>query len=313
VSADVEKSSRASRYARCLDASRSVAWDVDRDVLRGRTLDFSRQFLPDGLSLLDRLDFLGDEDALLLSQLQGRTYAGTLGRVEHFIGATARMQTRSHVPGDQDALTGLVRLASQELKHQELFRRLELMMSAGMPSGYVMLADPNEVARTVLDRSAWSLLALTCQVELLAQAHYEQAFESRDELCPLYKDVFRFHSRDERQHALLDELEWTAEHAKLSADEHERAVVDYIALLNTVGGILQAQAQADARYFLRVAAHRFTPVESRHVESTLLAAYRWQFIVSGMHHVHFRRLLTSMTTPVLCARIMAALQPLMQV
>jgi hypothetical protein len=175
-----------------------------------------------------------------------------------------------------------------------------------------MLADPDEVACTVLGRSAWSLLALTCQVELLAQAHFEQAFESPGELCPLYKDVFRFHSRDERQHALLDELEWTAEHATLSADEHDRAVVDYIALLNTIGGTLQAQAQADARYFVRVSSHRCTPIESRHVESTVLAAYRWQFIVSGMQHVHFRRLLSSMTTTAQCARIMTALQPLMQ-
>jgi hypothetical protein len=228
------------------------------------------------------------------------------------IGATALLQTRSHVLGGQDALESLVRFASEELKHQALFRRLDHMMSAGMPSGYVRMADPNQVTHTVLGRSAWSLLAISCQVELLAQAHYEQAFEPRAELCPLYKDVFRFHSRDERQHALLDELEWTAEHAKLSGAECDQAVGDFISLLQSVGSILQAQSQADAHYFLTVAGHRFTPLESRHVESTLLAAYRWQFIVSGMQHVHFRRLLTSMTTTAQCARIMAAVQPLMQ-
>ena len=71
-------------------------------------------------------------------------------------------------------------------------------------------------------------------------------------------------------------------------------------------------AQADARYFVRVSSHRCTPIEPRHVESTVLAAYRWQFIVSGMQHVHFRRLLSSMTTTAQCARLMTALQPLMQ-
>lgn len=305
------RGSRASRYARCRSAARSVEWDLDRDVLRGRTLDFSRRFLPDGLSLLDRLDFLPHEDALLLSQLQGRTYAGTLDLVARFIGA-ALLQTHDHIRGDREALQPLVRFASEELKHQELFRRLDHLMSAGMPPGYDLIADPNEVAGTVLGRSAWSLLALTCQMQLLAQAHYEQAFESREELCPLYKDVFGFHARDERQHASPGELEWTAVHAQLSEDERDQAVVDFIALLHTVGGILQGQAHADARYFLRVARHRFTPVESQHVESTILAACRWQFIVSGMQHVHFRRLLSSMTTTAQCARIMAALQPLMQ-
>ena len=175
-----------------------------------------------------------------------------------------------------------------------------------MPPGYVMVADADEFARAVLGRSAWSLLALSCQIELLAQAHYEQAFEPRDELCPLFKDVFQFHSRDERQHALLDELEWTAEHTNLSDRERDQAVADFIALLATLDGVLQAQSQVGCALFPAAAGRRYTPVEARHVESTMLAAYRWQFIVSGMQHVHFRHLLTSMTTSGQCAQIMTA-------
>jgi hypothetical protein len=44
----------------------------------------------------------------------------------------------------------------------------------------------------------------------------------------------------------------------------------------------------------------------------MLAACRWQFIVSGMQHVHFRHLLTSMTTSPQRTQIMTALQPVMQ-
>ncbi len=44
----------------------------------------------------------------------------------------------------------LVRMTDEELKHQELFRRLEAMMAADMPAGYVMTADPNAVAHAVL-------------------------------------------------------------------------------------------------------------------------------------------------------------------
>jgi len=46
------------------------------------------------------------------------------------------------------------------------------------------------------------------------------------------------------------------------------------------------------------------------VEATVLAAYRWQYILSGMQHVHFSRLLKSMTTPAQMARIQAALAPI---
>jgi hypothetical protein len=303
---------RASRYARVLLASPASPWEIERHVFRGRALNFSRKFLPDGLTLLDRLDFLEPQEARLLSQLQGRTYAATFGLVERVIGATALLQAQGHVHGDQCAVETLVRFANDELKHQELFRRLERMMHAGMPAGYAVVAAPDEFARAVLGRSAWSLLALACHIELLAQAHYEQAFAPRYDLCPLYQDVFKFHSRDERQHVLLDELEWAAEHTHLSADERDEAVVDFIALLTTFSNMLLAQSQADTRWFLQAVDRRFTPLESRQVASTMLAACRWQFIVSGMQHVHFRRLLSSMTTAEQCARIMTALQPVMQ-
>jgi uncharacterized membrane protein len=315
VSTDTDNTAagiRASRYASCLAASPDDPWDMDRDVFRGRTLDFSRKFLPDGLSLLDRLDFLRQDEALLLSQLQGRTYAATLSLLERVIGATALLQAQGHVLGDPIALESLLRFANDELKHQALFCRLECMMQADMPSGYLVVTAPDAFARAVLGRSAWSLLGLACHVELLTQAHYEQTFAPRDDLCPLYKDVFRFHWHDERRHALLDELEWTSEHANLSGTEREQAVVDFIALLATLSDVLLAQTRADSRYYLQVVGRRFTPLEARHVESTMLAACRWQFIVSGMQHVHFRRLLWSMTTTEQCARIMAALQPIMQ-
>ena len=163
---------------------------------------------------MDRLDFLTPQDARLLSQVQGRTYAYIFGLVERFISAKMLDQTRDHILGDQNALEGLVRFSSEELKHQELFRRLEQMMAANMRDGYTMVADPNAVASVVLGKSTWSVLALTCHIELFVQAHFEQSIEPRQELCPLFKDVFRFHWRDECRHVMLDELEWTKEDAR---------------------------------------------------------------------------------------------------
>ena len=119
---------RAMRAA--VKISKKVEWQIDRDLIRGRELDFSRKFLPDGLSLVDRLDFLAAHDARLLSQIQGRTYAYLFGLVERFISAKMLEQTRAHILGDQNALEGLVRFSSEELKHQELFRRLEQMIGA---------------------------------------------------------------------------------------------------------------------------------------------------------------------------------------
>lgn len=303
---------RAARYARCVRMSKKSEWQIERDLMRGRDFDFSRKFLPDGLSQVDRLGFLTDGEARLLSQIQGRTYAYVFGLVERFISAKMLDQTRNHVLGDQIALEGLVRFSNEEIKHQELFRRMEMMIGAAMPEGYTQVADPNEVAQVVLGKSSWSVLALTCHIELFVQAHYDQSIAPRTELCPLYRDVFFYHWKDECQHVMLDELEWSAEHARLSAAGRDAAVDDLIALVGAVDGILQAQSKSDAGYFLRIAGREFTAAEATQIEAAMLAAYRWQYIVSGVQHPHFARLLTGMTTPAQMSRIQQALVPIMQ-
>ena len=168
----VAESGNAARYARCLAASKKAEWEIDKDLMRGRTFDFSHKFLPDGLSLVDRLGFLSGDEARLLSQVQGRTYAYVFGLVERFISAKMLEQSRAKIFGDQLALEGLVRFSNEEIKHQELFRRMEAMMAPHMPAGYRQVADPNDVARAVLAASTWSVLALTCHIELFVQSHY---------------------------------------------------------------------------------------------------------------------------------------------
>ena len=58
------------------------------------------------------------------------------GLVDRFVGAKTLEISRGHCLGDQVALEALVRLADEELKHQELFRRLDRMAATEMPAGY---------------------------------------------------------------------------------------------------------------------------------------------------------------------------------
>jgi hypothetical protein len=302
---------RTDRYARCVQMSKRTEWQTDRDLIRGRTFDFSRKFLPDGLSHVDRLEFLSADEARTLSQIQGRTYAYIFGLVERFISAKMLDQSRAHALGNQLAFEGLARFSNEEIKHQELFRRMERMIGERMPDGYRQVADPNEVARAVLAAGTWSVLALTCHIELFVQSHYDESISPREELCPLFKDVFYYHWKDECQHVQLDELEWTAEHARLGAAERDRGVNDLIGLIGAVDGILRAQATADAEYFLAITMRGLGPQQQEALKNGMLRAYRWQYIISGVQHRHFARLLGSMTTAAQQARIREALAPIM--
>ena len=225
------------RYAKCVEVSKRIRWDIDRDVIRGRKFDYARKFLPDGLSMVDRMEFLTAAEKRFMSQIQGRTYANIFGLVERFIVAKVLEVSRSHWLGDQTALEALVRFCDEELKHQELFRRLELLTAEGMPDGYQFLPDPDAVARAVLGKSTWAVLGLTCHIELFTQAHYRQSIETDTDLSELWKDVFLFHWKEESQHAILDELEWVHENAKLTPEARDRRSTDLIALVGAVDGV----------------------------------------------------------------------------
>ena len=298
------------RYGRALENSRKIRWDIDKDVIRGREFDYSGQFLPDGLSMIGRLKFLSAGDARSLSQIQGRTYANIFGLVERFINAKVLELSRDHWLGDQVALEALVGFSQEELKHQELFRRLEQMMAASMPAGYQVVARPDDVAGLVLGKSTWAVLALTCHIELFTQVHYLESIQPDAAISPLFKDVFLFHWKEESQHAILDELEWTRSDRGLNPAERDAAVNDFIALVGAVDGLLQAQSKVDVGYFCHVAETRFTSAQVKELEAGVLRAYRWQYILSGAQHPRFLKLLMGMITPAQAERVTKALAPL---
>ena len=298
------------RYAKVIETSKRIHWEIDRDLMRGRHFDFGKKFLPDGLSLAKELPFLTSADERLFSQVQGRTYANLFGLVERFISAKMCEMGRGHSLGDQGAFEALVRFTDDELKHQALFRRIDAALGSAMPPGYTCMPQPNEVAAAVLSKSTWAVLALTSHIELFVMAHYRCSIEPDAQLDALWKDVFLFHWKDESQHVVVDELEWQREDARLTDAERDAAVDDLIALVGAVDGILQAQAQADAAYFMAIAGARFGADEQQRIRDTVLKAYRWQYIVSGVMEPRFRTTLLALVTPAQAQRIESAMAPL---
>ena len=123
--------------------------------------------------------------------------------------------------------------------------------------------------------------------------------------------MFLFHAKEESQHAIVDELEWVRENAKLTAQARDAAVDDLIALVGAVDGILQAQCAADTHYFVEICGRPMATAEVETLKATVLAAYRWTYIVSGVQIPRFDALLNGMITPAQGARLGAALALIM--
>ena len=306
----IDKISTTDRYARAVQTSKRVRWDIDTDVIRGRVFDTAHKFLPDGLSLADVFTTLSPDEKRFVSQIQGRTYANIFGLVERFINAKVLELSHDHWFGDQVALEALVRFSDEELKHQALFRRIDAMVGDVLPPGYRFDIDPNGVAHAVLGKSTWAVLALTLDIELFTQLHYRQSIDPDTKLSELFKDVFLYHWREESQHAILDELEWTRHDAELTAEQRDRAVDEFIELVAAVDGILHAQAKSDAAYFAATCGRAIGETEATAIQAAFLKAYRWQYIHSGAAHPQFGKVLSSLITEKQGQRIQSALATL---
>lgn len=298
-------------YARAIAASKKVRWDLEKDVLRGRALDPTRPWLPDGLSLASHVPFLDADGRRFFSQVQGRTYANIFGLVERFINAKVLELSQAHFLGDQTALEALVRFSDEELKHQELFRRVEALAEEQLPPGYQPVPDPNDVARAVLGKSTWAVLALTLHIELFTQTHYKKSIEPSTRVSELFQDVFRYHWMEESQHAVLDELEWERADRRLTDAQRDAAVGDFIELVGAVDGILQAQAAADADYFVACSGRSFNPAQRQALGPVFLKAYRYQYIISGITETRFVQVLGRLISAEQLARIQSALAPIL--
>jgi len=197
ICSEVAEQPQSRQYEKCMLNARKVNWDIDKDVIRFRKLSHHEKYLPDGLAGVGQLAFLASSDARFMSRVQGRTYAYIFGLVERFINAKVLELGNDHALGDQQALQALVQFSQEEMKHQELFRRVERLAAEAMPDGYVMSADPDAVAEVVLSKSTWSVLALTCHIEIFTQVHYRESIRPGTDISPLFADIFRYHWLEE--------------------------------------------------------------------------------------------------------------------
>ncbi|MGY9005627.1 MAG: hypothetical protein ACKVJQ_05975, partial [Alphaproteobacteria bacterium] len=157
--------------------------DIDKDVIKGRSFDLGHKFLPDGLSLISQFSTLTASEQRYLCQIQGRTYANIFGLVERFID-TKVAELYDDQLGNFMAQEALNRFSIEEVKHQELFRRVDALAGAVMPAGYQFAAkDPDAVAGVVLGKGNWAVLGLTLHIELFTQSHYQESIASSGKHC----------------------------------------------------------------------------------------------------------------------------------
>ena len=100
---------------------------------------------------------------------------------------------------------------------------------------------------------------------------------------------------EEAQHAKLDTLliDEIAETATL--EERETAVDELLELGGAIDGLLLQQIKLNIETLQNVTGRRFTEAEKEEISTKTQHAWRWTFLVSGLEHPHFVKLINELT------------------
>jgi hypothetical protein len=200
------------------------------------------------------------------------------------------------VYGDETRLWSLLRFAEEELKHQELMRRAVEQFDNGFGVHCGLIPGREAVADVVLGKSPLTALLLTSMVEWFTQLHYVEHVRDSDQLDGLFRDILRFHWIDESRHARMDSLLIDEVADGLSADEREQAIDELLELGGAVDGLLGDQIELDIDALQAATGRRFTEAERDEIRTHQRRAYRWTFLVSGLEHPNFVRIVEQLTT-----------------
>jgi hypothetical protein len=282
-------------YETAIRNSEKVSWRVE-DILGGKSFDFSRSFLPEGLAGVKAIGFLSEGERRKLNQIRACTYAHLFQFVEEFIIAQVLSQAARHQFGDAIAMRALLRFTEEELKHQELFRETIRIFDAGFGSAVGRIPGARDVAKLVMSNPPMAVMMLTDMLEWMTQWHYLELFEDgKASLDPTFVSVLKAHWTEEAQHAKLDGIEIRAMAEKTSLSERESAVDQLLAIGGAFDGLLLQQVQLDVKSLEQAIGRQLSPAECDELVAKQHKAYRYTFLVSGLRHKEFQELVGELT------------------
>jgi hypothetical protein len=281
-------------YETCLHGAVTKAWTVD-DCFRDRDFDFTKPFLPERLAGVTSIGCLGEDEKRMLNQIRGNSYCHIFAFVEEYIVPLVIDRARAEVYGDETRLWALLRFAEEEVKHQEMLRRAGEQFEAGFGVRCGLVPGREAVAEAVLATSPLTALLLTSMIEWFTQLHYVEHVRDRAELDELFRDILRFHWIDESRHARMDSLLIDEVARDLGPEDRETAVAGLLELGGAVDGLLAQQVELDIDALQVATGRSFTEPERIEIRTHQQRAYRWTFLVSGLQHPNFVRILEQLT------------------
>jgi hypothetical protein len=282
-------------YQAALAASESIHWRVE-DIIGGdKRLNFTQPFMPESLAQTEPLTFLSKEEKRILNQIRGNAYLCIFGLVEEFILPFVLDHARPQLRGDDFRVRALLKFASEEAKHIQLFKRFRMEFEDGFGTICNVIGPPEAIATAILSHNPLAVAITTLHIEWMVQRHFLDSIKDDQKLDAQFKSLLKHHWVEEVQHAKLDTLMVEALAADRSEQEIMSAVEEYLEIGGFLDGGLQQQVEFDLNSFEQASGRALTDTEAEEFRRVQLRANRWTYLGTGMTHERVLETLESLT------------------
>ena len=274
-------------YQETLAASVKANWRVE-DIIGGdKRLDYTKPLMPDSLARVNSIEFLSDDEKILLNQIRGYGYLYTFGLVEEFILPFVLDHVRPHLNEDDYRTRALLQFASEEAKHIQLFKKFAEEFKEGFVTYCETIGPAEEIGKAVLAHGPLGVALVILGTEWATQKHYLESIRDDKDLDPQFKSLLRHHWIEEAQHTKSDTLMLQALTDNLSQAEMERGLSDYASIGGLVDGGLKQQVEFDLEALQRAIGRILSEAEQERFRAIQLQALRWTYLGSAMTHPNF--------------------------
>jgi hypothetical protein len=270
-----------------LGRSERITWRVEDLIGEGKTLDFSKRFMPENLARVDGMTFLAPSEMRVLNQIRGHAYLSIFGLVEEFIVPFVLDHARPFINGEDYRARAFLEFVCEEAKHIHLFRRFRQEFVKGFPTGCRVIGPADAVAKHILSHHPLSVALVILHIEWMTQRHFQESIHDDGTLDPQFKNLLKHHWMEEAQHAQLDTLMVENIAAAMSQAEIDKAVDGYLEIGGFIDNGLKQQTAFDLEAFEACAKRMLSPAERHRFMTVQHQANRWTYLGSGMTHKNF--------------------------
>lgn len=274
-------------YKETIEASHRINWRIEDIIGGNKRLDFKRPFMPESLARVEELPFLNEVEKRILNQIRGHAYLSIFGLVEEFILPFVLDHVRPSLVEDDYRVRAFLQFAGEEAKHIQLFKRFSAEFQANFGTECAVIGPPREVAKAVLSHQSLAVALMILHIEWMTQRHYIEAIKDNRILDEQFKSLLRHHWMEEAQHAKLDTMMIEAIADKMNEAELEKAVDEYLEIIEFLDNGLKQQAVFDLESFKRAMGRKLSNEEHEEFIQIQHQANRCTYLGTGMIHPNF--------------------------